>query len=189
MISNKKGSKLNKEFSLKDTMNRQTESPGEDFFIDKVNKEVSREVDRMESEQKGEKKEESVVKSIESREQEVEKLKKIRTVSPVATKLSDIEELEIKKVENILQEGLEETYKKMDPVLQAQFKAQGEDTARAINLLINKAKVKIKEIVDLVIKWLKLIPGVNRFFIEQEAKIKADKLMEEKRKRAIESKN
>lgn len=90
---------------------------------------------------------------------------------------------EVKEVENILAEDLADFYTKMDPVTQQQFKAQGEDTARTVNLLLSKAKVKIKEVVGHIVKWLKMIPGVNKFFIEQQAKIKADKLMALKRKR------
>jgi hypothetical protein len=35
----------------------------------------------------------------------------------------------------------------------------------------------VKKILALIRDWLKLIPGVNRFFLEQEAKIKTDKIL------------
>ena len=81
------------------------------------------------------------------------------------------------KVEKILEEDLYSFYYKMDPSFQARFKAQGEQTAREIERLLQKTKVKAKEILRLIIAWLKIIPGVNSFFIKQEAKIKTNKLL------------
>lgn len=178
MIRNKKG-KLNKELSLGGTAKPQAEnfkqlSP--DLEKSKV------EIEKKEAESKREKKEESAVQLPESDRKKIEEQMASVAANVKAKKSYGTDEVDVKKVENILQEGLEEVYKKMDSVSQMQFKAQGEDTARAINILMSKAKVKVKEIVDLIIKWLKLIPGVNKFFVEQEAKIKADKLMEEKRR-------
>jgi hypothetical protein len=46
--------------------------------------------------------------------------------------------------------------------------------------------VSTKKIFVLIRAWLKIIPGVNRFFLEQEAKIKTDKILfvtEEEKKR------
>ena len=42
-------------------------------------------------------------------------------------------------------------------------------------------KVKVKEIVKLIIEWLKIIPGASRYFLEQEAKIKTDKILKLKK--------
>ncbi|HZJ41757.1 MAG TPA: hypothetical protein VFD51_01950 [Patescibacteria group bacterium] len=53
----------------------------------------------------------------------------------------------------------------------------GEDTTAKINLLLNKTKIKVDKIISLIKKWLKIIPGINHFFLEQEAKIKADKII------------
>ncbi len=88
-----------------------------------------------------------------------------------------------KQIENILADGLEDIYLNMPPDKQEEFKTVGEQTAREINKLLDSAKVKVKQIIDLIKKWLSLIPGVNKFFLEQEAKIKADKIMELSRKR------
>jgi hypothetical protein len=81
-----------------------------------------------------------------------------------------------KKIEGVLEEDLVDAYKKMDPELQAKFKAKGEETASKIRELVSKAKVNTSKIFKLIRKWLKMIPGVNRFFLEQEAKIKTDKI-------------
>ena len=36
---------------------------------------------------------------------------------------------------------------------------------------------KAKKIFQLILEWLKLLPGINRFFLEQEAKIKTDRII------------
>lgn len=81
-----------------------------------------------------------------------------------------------KKVEKILEEGLEEIYFRLAPSDQQEFKRKGEETIAAILKVIAKPRIKIGKIVALIKKWLRLIPGVNRFFLEQTAKIKADKI-------------
>ena len=42
---------------------------------------------------------------------------------------------------------------------------------------MDKAKLKVKKVVNLIKKWLTMIPGVNKFFLEQEAKIKTDEIV------------
>lgn len=81
------------------------------------------------------------------------------------------------KIERVLEEGLEESYQKLSPVAKQEFKIKGEATATAIKELLFSTKVQVKKILNLIIAWLKLLPGVNRFFLEQEAKIKTDKLL------------
>jgi hypothetical protein len=46
--------------------------------------------------------------------------------------------------------------------------------------MIQSGKVNIKKIRNLIIRWLRVIPGVNRYFLEQEAKIKTDRISEMK---------
>lgn len=86
------------------------------------------------------------------------------------------------QVEGILAEGLEEAYQKLTPDKQLEFKKVGEITASKIALLLKSAKVRVKEIFSLILKWLKVIPGLNKFFLEQEAKIKADRILALKNK-------
>ncbi|MFH1564287.1 MAG: hypothetical protein ABIC82_00320 [bacterium] len=173
----------NKEFSLKNAIGSEVKKSSEQISdIPKVPESATETIPQKEQAEKIE------TKSIEAEKQSaIQKVKeKIYTggkTSLPSQPLTEDDQFEVKNIESILQEGLEEIYKTMDPVSQAQFKAQGEDTAKAINILLCKTKVKIKEIVDLIIKWLKLIPAVNKFFIEQEAKIKADKLMAQKREK------
>ncbi len=85
------------------------------------------------------------------------------------------------QVENILADDLEKIYADLPRVIQEEFKVKGEITAFKITLLLQKAKVKIREVIKLIREWLKTIPGINKFFLEQEAKIKADKIIDLRR--------
>lgn len=80
-------------------------------------------------------------------------------------------------IDNILADGLSNIFLKMNETQQQDFKEKGEQTAKKINILLSDAKTRANKIIDLIRKWLKLIPGVNKFFIEQETKLKADKIM------------
>ena len=81
------------------------------------------------------------------------------------------------KIENILEEDLGDVYFKMDPPRQQKFKTEGEKAAVKIEGLMKKTKVKAKKVFKLILRWLKNIPGVNRLFLKQEAKIKTDKIL------------
>lgn len=80
-------------------------------------------------------------------------------------------------VEAILESDLEELYFSMNEQEQKLFKQKGEQTAKQIIKLISSAKATFHKIFKLIKDWLKNIPRVNKFFIEQEAKIKADKII------------
>lgn len=82
-----------------------------------------------------------------------------------------------KEIESILSQDLTDIYLQLPPDKQQEFKIKGEATAREINNLMDKAKLEIGRIIDLIKNWLFIIPGVNKFFIEQEAKIKADEII------------
>lgn len=81
------------------------------------------------------------------------------------------------QVEKIMEEGLRDAYRALTSVQQQEFRLKGEETARKIRDLLKSAQVRVKKIFRLILAWLKLLPGVNRFFLEQEAKIKADKII------------
>ena len=86
-----------------------------------------------------------------------------------------------KKIESVLSQGLQDIYLNLEPAKRQEFKKAGEETAKKINQLLTKAKVNIGDIINLIKKWLSLIPGLNKYFLEQEAKIKADEIMKIKR--------
>jgi len=105
------------------------------------------------------------------------------TLSKVAPTPVPIKDPELVEIETILSEGLENLYKELPDNRKAEFRQKGEETAGAIRVLLGSAKVKVTKIVALIVKWLKMIPGVNKFFLEQESKIKADKLLEFKKEK------
>ena len=82
------------------------------------------------------------------------------------------------EIEDILAEDLTDLYLKMTPSQQELFREKGEETAGKIRELLIVAKVNARKVLDLIRSWLKMIPGVNRFFLEQEAKIKTDKILD-----------
>jgi hypothetical protein len=90
------------------------------------------------------------------------------------------------RVEDVLEEGLADTYKSMAPGLQRKFRAEGERVAGELAGIIRSLKLNVSRVLKLITGWLKIIPGVNRFFLDQEAKLKTDRIMalaEEERKR------
>ena len=89
----------------------------------------------------------------------------------------DWQVLRAQEIDKVLSEGLNDIFLKMDSGQQAAFKKAGEETVAKINNLLSETKIKVNKIIDLIKKWLKMIPGVNKFFLEQEAKIKTDKIV------------
>jgi len=81
------------------------------------------------------------------------------------------------QVEHILEENLQEVYFDLPPEAQKKFHDKGDEVAGKIRAMLSQTKVKAKKVLDLIRGWLKLIPGINKFFLEQEAKIKTDKMM------------
>lgn len=86
------------------------------------------------------------------------------------------------KIEKIMEEGLGDAFQNLSPVAKEEFKLKGEKAAGQIRQMLNSAHIKIKKIFRLIYEWLKILPGINRFFLEQEAKIKADKIIALKKK-------
>jgi len=97
-----------------------------------------------------------------------------QAVTPVA---SDKSETRI-KIEKILEEDLTEVYQNLPDKAKARFISEGEQTANKLETLIAKAKLTVQLAVLLLRKWLRGLPGVGQFFIEQVVKIKADRLLE-----------
>jgi len=83
----------------------------------------------------------------------------------------------LQRIEQVLEEDIGEAFSRMDAQHQQMFKRAGEDTARQIDSMLGQAKVKVQKIFELIKVWLQMIPGVNKWFIIQESKIKTDKLI------------
>jgi hypothetical protein len=97
--------------------------------------------------------------------------------TPVPLAVQPSTDVLVKNIESTMSEGLEDAYKGMDPALQQHFKQTGEDTANAISKLLQQSKIQVKKIVTLLLRWLRLIPQVNPYYLEQQAKIKADAIV------------
>lgn len=98
----------------------------------------------------------------------------------VAAPLTAYQERE-QKIEEILSSGLDEVFLGLPTKKQAEFKEEGEKAVAQINNLLTKTKVSVEKIISIIKKWLSLIPRVNKFFLEQEAKIKADQIVKLKK--------
>lgn len=96
-------------------------------------------------------------------------------------KIDSPDSIRQKQIDSILSEGLNDVFLEMNQRQQQIFKEEGEKTATKINIILSSAKVKLKSIINLIKIWLKLIPKINSHFLEQEAKIKADKIIKLKK--------
>jgi len=86
-----------------------------------------------------------------------------------------------KEIERVLEQDLEDFYLSMGEEKRMEFKISGEKTARAINTMIETGKLQAKKIIELIRQWLSIVPGINKFFVEQQTKIKTDKIMQMKK--------
>jgi len=162
-------------------------SPDIPDFIIPEKTEISQQVPQQELE-KGR---EAVKKEISEQQETAKKPKQVETPvkiqpstsipSPLprhqAGVTSAIKSPELIQIENILEDDLSEAFKTMDKAMQMRFKQEGERTASKIEQVLHQAKTKVKEILSLIRNWLRIIPGANKFFVEQETKIKVDKIM------------
>lgn len=81
------------------------------------------------------------------------------------------------KIEKILESGLADEFAKLSPIAKQEFKIKGEETTTKIRELLRGTHIKVKKIFYLIVEWLKILPGINKFFLEQEAKIKTDMII------------
>ena len=81
------------------------------------------------------------------------------------------------QVESVLEQDLGTLYRDLSPEAKLQFKQDGERVAIQIAGLLERAKVKVAQIIKLIREWLVRLPGVSKYFVEQAAKIKADKII------------
>jgi len=88
---------------------------------------------------------------------------------------------QLKAVRDVLQEDIYELYSQMLPAEQEKFRDEGLRVAGTIKGLLGAVKVNVKKIVELIGAWLSRLPGINKYFIKQESKIKLDKLLQIKK--------
>jgi hypothetical protein len=85
-----------------------------------------------------------------------------------------IKDARLKEIEAVLSDDLGDLYNALPPEKKVTFRKKGEETAE--KLLLLRPKGKQEKAYALIKDWLKMIPGTNKFYLEQEAKIKTDKL-------------
>lgn len=84
---------------------------------------------------------------------------------------------QVQQVEEVMADGLGDAYAAMSPTEQQEFKRVGESTAAAIIEVLTSAKAQVQKVVTLILRWLRLIPNVNPYYLEQQARIKADAII------------
>ena len=81
------------------------------------------------------------------------------------------------QIEKIMEQDLNDAFRELTPIQKQEFKIKGEQVAFEIRALLKNTHIKAKNIFKLILEWLRMLPGINKFFLEQEAKIKTDKIL------------
>ncbi len=100
------------------------------------------------------------------------------SAQPISAQKAVVKDETLIRVEKIMEKDLGSFYTTMPPAAQTLFKKKGEEAANEISAMVRNFKVKAGKVLKLIRDWLHTIPGVNRYFLEQEAKIKTDNIME-----------
>jgi len=88
----------------------------------------------------------------------------------------------MKQIDKILSEDMSDMFLNLPKDKQKEFKEEGERIVVKVSQLMEKAKVKVNKIIKLIKNWLGIIPNANKYYLEQEAKIKTDKILKLKDK-------
>lgn len=84
----------------------------------------------------------------------------------------------LEKIEGVMSQGLMDVYKDMSADKQVVFRTAGEDAAKRIREMLASGKPRRYTTMKLLGTWLKTIPKVNRYFLEQEVKLKTDDIQD-----------
>ncbi|MCC6563413.1 hypothetical protein IT087_00805 [Candidatus Uhrbacteria bacterium] len=82
------------------------------------------------------------------------------------------------EVEKILEYGLGDYIPDMPEEARQRFLKKGGEVAAQLSTMVHTLNVQVTLVVTLIKEWLLTIPGVNRYYIEQESKIKTDQIVE-----------
>ncbi len=88
---------------------------------------------------------------------------------------------ELVMIENILSENISGIYKELSEAQKRVFRQKGEEASLKIKGLLKKARVVAHELLNIIKEWLRMLPRISHHFLEQEAKIKTDKILQMKR--------
>jgi hypothetical protein len=106
-------------------------------------------------------------------------------IRPAVASMPSIKDELTAKIEKVMEEGINDAYQRLSPVAKQEFKLKGEVAAIKIRELLRSAHVRAKKVLRLILEWLKMLPGINKFFLEQEAKIKTDRIISLQNKNII----
>lgn len=82
------------------------------------------------------------------------------------------------EVERILEAELGEYVDTLTPDEKDRFLRKGKEVSAVLADMVRNLRVHVKRALQLIRDWLMTLPGMNKFFLEQEAKIKTDRLLE-----------
>jgi len=118
-----------------------------------------------------------IMKEVEAEQAPIKRQPPVQpAASPVQAPVIE-KSVKLRQIESVLEEDLGDVYFQMTPPVQQKFKTEGEKAAAKIDVLLGAAQTKTHKIFKLIFNWLKIIPGLNKYFLRQEAKIKADKII------------
>lgn len=173
-------------------INKPDSSVSEDFFStpEKAPGQVEKPPKLPEKEEKEKEKEKAEKKYFKTKDEDPEKSPYvIKSSRPTPDpKKGPAKSKTLEAVEEILTDDMDQLYESMDEKKKQEFKAKGEEVASAINEMVTGFKVRARKVVYLVKQWLSIIPRVNKYFLEQEAKIKTQKILSFGRKYKRENK-
>jgi len=82
-----------------------------------------------------------------------------------------------RELEVVLAEDVFDFMKQTSPAQQVEIRRRGREVLDQVETMIKQTKVNIRKVIHLILAWLKLLPITNKYFLEQEAKIKAEKML------------
>lgn len=74
-------------------------------------------------------------------------------------------------------ESLQRIYAGLPPAVQGRFRDEGSALAAWIETAITTGKLILKEVHRRIVAWLRIIPRVNHWYLQQEAKVKTDAIL------------
>lgn len=114
---------------------------------------------------------------IEESDRGKSKLYKPKPVTYVPTAVI-VKDQELVMIESVLSHDMAQMYADLPKDIKPIFKARGEEVAIKIQEMIASAEVIARKVLRLIRDWLGLVPNINKYYLEQESKIKTDKIME-----------
>lgn len=95
--------------------------------------------------------------------------------------------LEREEIEKVLAENVMQVYQMLTPKEQEQFRKAGEEAVGKIEILVTQFRATARTVLHIIRQWLLTIPRINVFFLEQESKIKTDRILKMQQKLKVQN--